>query len=144
MYIEKVAEITDEIFDSILRLIPHIGSHKRLPTRAEIVSLVQSEASTLWLAKYPDQNGEIVGILTITIYRVPTGLRSIIKDVVVLPAFRRLGIARALLQAAIDFAHEAGADGVTLTSHPKRGAANLLYRSLGFELRETNSYIYRL
>jgi ribosomal protein S18 acetylase RimI-like enzyme len=127
MYIEKAVEITDEIFVAILNLIPHIsGSQKTLPTREEIVSLVKSESSTLWLARYPDQHGEIAGILTISVYRVPTGLRSVVEDVVVDPNFRRLGIARSLLRSAIDFAREAGANGVSLTSNPKREAANQL------------------
>jgi ribosomal protein S18 acetylase RimI-like enzyme len=145
MHIEKVDELTDEIFDAILKLIPHLGSSQpNLPTREEIVSLVKSESSTLWLARYPDQNGGIAGILTIAVYRVPTGLRSVVEDVIVDPDFRRLGIARALLQSAINFAREAGANGVALTSSPKRVAANLLYQSMGFERRETNSYFYRL
>jgi ribosomal protein S18 acetylase RimI-like enzyme len=144
MYVEKVIELTDDIFDAILDLIPHLGSHKILPTREEILSLVKSESTSLWLARYPDQNGEIAGILTIAIYRVPTGLRSIVEDVVVDPDFRRLGVAKVMLQTAIDFAREAGANGVALTSNPKREAANLLYQSIGFEKRETNSYFYRL
>ena len=144
MYVEKVTEISDEIFDAILRLTPHLGSHKVIPTREEMVSLIKSESSTLWIAKYPDQSGTIAGILTIAIYRVPTGLRSIVEDVVVDPNFRRLGIAKALLQSAINFARDAGANGVALTSNPKREAANLLYQSLGFEQRSTNSYFYRL
>jgi GNAT superfamily N-acetyltransferase len=144
MHIEPVNECTDEIFDALLRLIPHIGSHKALPTRDEIVSLINSEASRLWVARHPDLTGTIAGMLTIAVYRVPTGLRSIAEDVVVDPNFRRLGIARALLQTAIDFAREAGANGVALTSNPKREAANLLYQSLGFERRDTNSYFYRI
>jgi len=144
MHVERVFEFTDEIFDAILGLIPHLTSNKSLPTREEIASLIKSESSTLWVARHPDQNGEIAGILTIALYRVPTGLRSIVEDVVVNPNFRRLGIARALLQTAINFAHQTGANGVALTSNPKREAANLLYQTMGFERRETNSYFYRL
>lgn len=144
MQIEKVTELTNETFDGILRLIPYLGSHKALPTPAEITALIESESATLWVARYPDQSGSIAGMLTIAIYRVPTGLRSIVEDVVVDPGFRRLGIAKALLQTAIDFARQAGVNGVALTSHPKREAANLLYQSLGFERRETNSFFYRL
>ncbi|HEU0295652.1 MAG TPA: GNAT family N-acetyltransferase [Anaerolineales bacterium] len=144
MYIEKVTECTEEIFVAVLRLVPYIGAHKTLPTQQEIHSLIKSESSTLWVARYPDPTGIIAGMLTAAIYRVPTGLRSIVEDVVVEPNFRRLGIARALLQTAIDFAREAGANGVALTSNPKREAANLLYKSLGFERRDTNSYFYRI
>jgi ribosomal protein S18 acetylase RimI-like enzyme len=143
MQIEKVAALSDETFEAILRLIPFLGSQKALPTREEIADLIESESASLWVARYPDQMGAIAGMLTIAIYRVPTGLRSIVEDVVD-PSFRRLGIARALVQAAIDFARQAGANGVALTSNPKREAANLLYQSMGFERRQTNSYFYRL
>ena len=144
MQIEKVTALTDETFDAILRLIPFLGSQKALPTRDEVTGLITSESATLWVAWYPDQTGTMAGMLTIAIYRVPTGLRSIVEDVVVDPSFRRLGIARALVQGAIDFARQAGANGVALTSNPKREAANLLYQSMGFKRRETNSYFYRL
>ena len=144
MQIQKVTAFTDETFEAILRLIPHLGSKKALPTQQEIATLIESESATLWVARYPDQAGTLVGMLTIAVYRVPTGLRSIVEDVVVDPSFRRLGIARALVQAAIDFARQAGANGVALTSNPKREAANRMYQSMGFERRETNSYFYRL
>jgi ribosomal protein S18 acetylase RimI-like enzyme len=144
MHIEKVAEVTDEIFNAIVSLIPHLRPDKRLPTRQEIALLINSESSTLWLARYPDQAGQIVGILTIAVYRVPTGMRSIVEDVIVDPGFRRLGIARALLQTAIELARAAGANGVALSSNPKREAANLLYQAMGFERRQTNSYFFRL
>jgi GNAT superfamily N-acetyltransferase len=142
MYIEKIPEITDEIFEAIRRLVLEIGTHKPLPTRDELTALVGSESSTLWVARYPDRNSGIVGMFTITIYRVPTGLRSIVEDVAVDSNFRRRGIARALMETAIKFAWNVGANGVALTSNPKREAANRLYQSMGFELRKTNAYFY--
>ena len=106
--------------------------------------LVNSETSTLWIARYPDHSGVIVGMLTLVVYYVPTGLRSIVEDVVVEQSMRRRGIAENLLRTALEFAQQAGANGVALTSNPQREAANLLYRSLGFSERATNSYFYKL
>jgi len=144
MVIERVDDVTDEVFNAVRRLVPEIGSHKAMPTRDELTALINSEASTLWVAKYPDASGEIVGMLTISLYRVPTGLRSIVEDVAVDLNHRRKGIAHALVDAALEFARTSGADGVALTSNPKREAANKLYQSMGFERRETNSYFFRL
>lgn len=144
MRVEKVQDVTDEIFSAVCRLVPELGAHKPLPTRDELTALAHSEASTLWLARYPDRSGTIAGMLTISLYRVPTGLRAIVEDVAVDSNFRRKGIARALMQTAIDFARACGANGIALTSNPKREAANRLYLSMGFERRETNSYFYRL
>jgi len=144
MHIEKIREVTDEVFEAVCRLVPEIGTHKSAPALEELKDLVHSESSTLWISRYPDITGSIVGMLTITIYRVPTGVRSIVEDVAVDSNFRRRGIARALMEKAIEFAQGAGAENVALTSNPKREAANLLYQSMGFEKRETNSYSYKL
>ena len=144
MFIEKVIQITDEVFDAVAQLVPEIGVHKPLPSRDELIALVESESSTLWVARYPDESDSIVGMLTISIYRVPTGVRSIVEDVAVNSNFRRKGIAKALMQTAIKFAREAGANGVSLTSNPMREAANLLYQTIGFQRRETNAYFFKL
>ena len=57
---------------------------------------------------------------------------------------RRRGIGEALVRHAIKLADQSGAEGVSLTSNPRREAANQLYQALGFELRQTNPYFYRL
>lgn len=45
-----------------------------------------------------------------------------------------------LVAHAIDFCRQHQVDTLMLTSNPKRIAANALYRSLGFEQKETNVY----
>lgn len=144
MYIEIVSKATQELCNALQRLVPQLGAHKIPPTLGELNALVQSEASRLLVARDPDENGSIVGILCLTVYRVPTGLRSIIEDVIVDETMRRRGIGEALMRHAIELAREAGAEGVSLTSNPQREAANKLYQSMGFELRSTNPYFYRL
>ena len=144
MYIATVSSLTDEIHEALQRLIPQLGAHKLPPTRAELTELIQSQASTVLIAREPDEDSPIAGILCLTIYRVPTGLRSMIDDVVVDQTRRRRGIGEALVRHALELARRAGAAGVALTSNPSREAANQLYRSLGFELRQTNPYFYRL
>lgn len=144
MYIEKVSEVTEELQDVLQRLVPQLGVHKVPPTLEELDELIKSESSTLLAARYPDEDGVITGILSLIIYRVPTGLRSIIEDLVVDEKLRRRGIGDALMRYAIELARDAGADGVSLTSNSQREAANHLYQSTGFELRKTNPYFYKL
>lgn len=144
MFITSVSEVTDELFVAVLRLVPQLGSHKTAPTRDDLKMLVESDSSTLLIARYPDENGAIVGFSNLTVYRVPTGVRSIVEDVVVDEAVRRRGIAKALMKKAIELAREAGASSISLSSNPKREAANLLYQSMGFELRKTNPYSLKL
>lgn len=144
MFISSVSEVTEELHEALRRLIPQLSTHKNPPTREELNDLVRSEASTLLVAREPDETGAIVGILSLTVYRVPTGLHSIIEDVIVDESARRRGIGEMLVRRALELARQAGAEGVSLTSNPKREAANRLYQSMGFELRQTNPYYLRL
>jgi ribosomal protein S18 acetylase RimI-like enzyme len=144
MYIEKVSEVTEELYEALQRLVPQLGAHKIPPSWEELKKLVGSDSSILLVAREADEHSFIAGILCLTVYRVPTGLRSIIEDVIVDETMRRRGIGEALVRHAIDLARNAGADGVSLTSNPRREAANLLYQSMGFQLRQTNAYVYRL
>ncbi|HET6823275.1 MAG TPA: GNAT family N-acetyltransferase, partial [Anaerolineales bacterium] len=91
MYIEIVSEVTEELHEAVQRLVPQLGAHKLPPTWEEIKELVESESSTLLVARKTDESGPIEGILCITVYRVPTGLRSIIEDVIVDERARRRG-----------------------------------------------------
>ena len=140
MHIEKASVVTDELYRAIQRLIQQLTTNKVPANWDELSALVNSEASTLLIAREPAETSEIVGTLTLVIYRVPTGLRSIVEDVVVDESIRGHGIGKALILHAIELAREAGAAGLSLTSNPRREAANHLYRSIGFKRRETNAY----
>jgi len=85
----------------------------------------------------------VVGSLTLVLFRVPTGVRAWIEDVVVDESSRGTGVGEALVREALSRAAAAGARSVDLTSRPGREAANRLYRRLGFEMRETNVYRWK-
>jgi len=89
-------------------------------------------------------DGEIVGSLTLVFYRIATGLKAWIEDVVVDESARGHGVGEALHMAALDEARRHGAKAVSLTSRPSREAANRLYQRIGFSSRETNVYRYDL
>ncbi|MBV8758032.1 MAG: GNAT family N-acetyltransferase [Deltaproteobacteria bacterium] len=112
------------------------------PTRDELVEIIRT--GHLYVARDPAHGSAIVGVLTLTLYRIPTGLSARIDDVIVATEARGRGIGEALTRAAIEHARTAGARAVNLTSHPRREAANRLYQRLGFERRETNTYVYKL
>jgi ribosomal protein S18 acetylase RimI-like enzyme len=144
MHIEQVSGVTEELHEALRHLVPQLGAYKVPPTWEELTKLVGSEMSTLLIAREFDEGSRIVGMLCLTVYRVPTGLRSVIEDVIVDEAARRKGIGEALIRKAIECARAAGAEGVSLTSNPQREAANRLYQSMGFQLRQTNPYLYKL
>ena len=138
MQIETVIKADSEHYEAFQRLIPQLTNNNPPPSLDDLTALVRDPSSTLIVAR--NDNGEIVGVLTLTIYRVPTGLRSIIEDVVVGISARGQEIGEALMKYAIDIAREKGASNISLTSNPKRETANRLYLRMGFKKRETNAY----
>ena len=134
-------EVTDEVVQAFGVLIPQLSRSKPAPTRAELEALVASEASTLFVARV---DGRIAGSLTLAMFRIPTGVRAWIEDVVVDESARGHGVGEALNRAALDHARANGAITVDLTSRPSREAANRLYKRMGFEQRDTNVYRYTL
>lgn len=142
MQIELVYQADDELYEAFQRLVPQLTNNNPPPTQEELVALIQEPSSTLMIARSDD--GQIVGALNLTVYRVPTGIRSIIEDVIVDISARGQGIGDALMVRAIEIAKEKGASNITLTSNPLRVAANKLYVKLGFEKRETNAYQMKL
>ena len=143
MFIARVTAVTDGLVEAFERLLPQLKLSFPAPAREEMEALVSSTSSILLVARYPDENSPIVGILTLIIYRVPTGIRAHVEDVVVDETMRGKGIGEALMWHALRMAQEAGADGVALTSNPKREAANRLYQRLGFQPWQTNLYFYK-
>lgn len=106
--------------------------------------MVQSKSSIVLVARDPDHGGRIIGSLTLAVFRIPTGVRAWIEDVVVDNTYRGRGIGEALTRAALERARQEGARTVDLTSRPTREAANRLYQRVGFKLRQTNLYRYDL
>lgn len=89
-------------------------------------------------------DGMLVATLTLVTFRIPTGVRAWIEDVVVDAAARGHGVGEQLNRFAIDLARSKGATTVDLTSRPSRESANRLYQRIGFHQRDTNVYRYDL
>ena len=142
MQIDIVTSADAELYEAFQRLVPQLTQNNPAPTLDELTALVQDASSTLMIAR--DDRGVIIGALTLTVYRVPTGIRSIIEDVVVDISARGQGVGEALMLRAIDLARQKGAQNISLTSNPSRMAANKLYLRVGFQKRETNSYQLKL
>lgn len=141
MQIEIVTKADGELHKAFQRLVPQLTDNNPPPSLDQLTALVESGSSILMVAR--DAHGQIIGALTLAIYHVPTGIRSIIEDVIVDKSARGQGIGEALMRKAIEIAHEHGAGNISLTSNPMREAANRLYLRVGFKKRETNAYQYK-
>jgi ribosomal protein S18 acetylase RimI-like enzyme len=132
-----------EVAEAVARLLPLLSRSIPAPTPAEVDEIASSPATTLFVAR-DGEGGPIVGTLTLALFRIPTGVRAWIEDVIVSDVTRGRGCGEQLTRAALEAARGAGARTVELTSRPSREAANRLYQRLGFEIRDTNVYRYTL
>ena len=137
MNIIEVNEFKKEYFDAIQKFLGLLTSEPKSFTEANFKALLVSGSSHLFFLL--DDNN-IAGMATVGIYKSPTGTKAWIEDVVMDEAYRGKGLGRMITQYAIDFAASQRADSLMLTSNPSRIAANNLYRTIGFEQKETNVY----
>lgn len=140
--VREATEVTPDLVAAFERLTPQLSSSSPPPTSGELAEIVVSPTSILLVAVDTDRNGAdaIVGSMTLVVFRIPTGIRAWIEDVVVDAEARGAGVGAALNLRALEVAAERGARTVDLTSRPSREAANRLYQRLGFKARATNVY----
>lgn len=138
--IEVVNSVDESLVTAFASLLPQLSSAPP-PDAAVLESIVNHPGTTVLIARVGDR---VIGTLTLEVFRIPTGIRAWIEDVVVDESARGQGAGAALVRAAIEVARDASALTVDLTSRPSREAANALYRHLGFSERETNVYRFSL
>ncbi len=135
--VEIAAQASEELLAACHRLIPQLSSSAAPITVNELAEIVNGDSTMMFVARVDNQ---IVGLLTLAVFRIPTAVRAWIEDVVVDSSARGHGVGEALNLAAIAEAKRRGAKTVDLTSRPSREAANRLYQRIGFVARDTNVY----
>lgn len=141
MPVELVENATKELTNAMEKLIPQLSSSSPILSPEEVTRLISQPSVKVFI--YRGESGQIEGMLSLVLFYIPTGLRAWIEDVVVLEQTRGQGAGRQLVEAALNYAKEAGARSVDLTSRPSRAAANRLYQRCGFEARQTNVYRFQ-
>jgi len=137
--VERAVVADAELLAAVRHLLPQLSETAPVPEAIDLETVVDAAATTLLVAREaPGQ--PIVGMLTVALFRLPSGVRAWIEDVVVDDGARRLGAGRALVAAAVELATDAGATSINLTSRPSRESARLLYESMGFEERATTVF----
>ena len=137
MVVEEITEYSPEVLEHLRVLLPQLSENAAAPSESLARRIIESDATRFLIAKEGDL---ILGMLTIVIFPIPSGVRAWIEDVVVDESGRGKGVGEALSQHALLLARSEGAKTVDLTSRPKREAANKLYQRIGFVSRETNVY----
>jgi phosphinothricin acetyltransferase len=85
----------------------------------------------------------LIGTALLSTYKVISGYRGLVEDVVVDSQFRGQGIGRKMMEKLLEKAKKIGLDEVLLFTGHHRKAAIKLYTGLGFELRKSGVYNIR-
>jgi 2-amino-4-hydroxy-6-hydroxymethyldihydropteridine diphosphokinase len=133
---EEVATL--ELVQALNHLLPQLSSSAKPLTEECLQALLNCPTTRLYTLR--DEEGKVCAMTTLSIQKLVTGTKAWVEDVVVDESARGRGYARQLLQFLATEAQEIGAKSLNLTSRPSRIAANKLYQSEGYEIRETNVY----
>ncbi|MBI5794368.1 GNAT family N-acetyltransferase [Candidatus Uhrbacteria bacterium] len=126
----------------LVRLIRQLSSAPRELTLTDLHTTALTHE--LVVARDDELEGDIVGTALLVAMFSISHVSGHIEDVVVDRMYRGRGIGRELTLQLIAHAREIGIERIDLCSEPEREAANRLYRSLGFAVRDTNLYRLKL
>tara|TARA_B100000674_G_scaffold52589_1_gene36362 strand:- start:13229 stop:13657 length:429 start_codon:yes stop_codon:yes gene_type:complete len=135
--IAELNEADEDTLAAINRLLPQLSGSVRPISLERLGELADSGATRIYLAK---EGSVVLGMLSLVVFSIPTGTKAWVEDVVVDGQARGKGVGKSLVRHALEEASRLKAKAVDLTSRPSREVANLLYQSLGFEVRQTNVY----
>lgn len=142
MDIQRITKYSEKLLMGINSLIPQLTDASPLMVENDLRNLLANDDIHLFIA-INDKN-EIIGMLTLVIYMIPTGKKAFVEDVVVDEKARGLKLGEKLLKKALEVAKENKVTKVELSSNPRRIVANALYQKNGFEIRKTNYYRLKL
>jgi ribosomal protein S18 acetylase RimI-like enzyme len=140
--ISELKEGSAEVLASINQLLPQLSLNAQGISMDRLLELVESDNTIIFLGT--DKDGQILGMLSLIVMKIPTGNKAWIEDVVVDSKARGQGLGKALMNHALEEAKKLEVKSIDLTSRPTREAANLLYQSLGYQKRETNVYRHKI
>ena len=136
MQIERATRADEELVAALARLLPQLNPSAPLPTRDDLAAMLDSPSTYLLNARDPD----IVGTLTLTLFRTLVGLQGRINTVIVDAAGRGRGIGEALTREAVRICRDAGVRRITLSSRLDREPAHRMYLRIGFELTGSRQF----
>ena len=136
--IELVTQFDSALIAPIADMLAQLTAREYPFGEQELRAIVEDSASQLFIMRDDER---IMGMLTLGHYTSPTGRKVWVEDVVVSANYRGKGLGRKLINHAIEYCREnLSPCTLMLTSNPTRVAANELYRTSGFEPKQTNVY----
>ena len=134
------AEALAPLFDAYRQFYGQASN--REAARSFLADRLRYGESTLFIA---ETGGEPAGFAQLfpTFSSVSLARTFILNDLFVAPSHRRSGMGRGLISAAVEFARQAGAARISLSTAVTNGPARALYEAAGWS-RQTDYHVYVL
>ncbi len=131
----KDGDLKSDFQDQISNLFKQLGGDKSQINLNEVLE----KTNPITLA-YCEFNNEIVGIASMCTYKVISGRKGWIEDVVVSSHYRGKGIGRKLMEKLLEEGKKRNLTEILLFTEDHRIPAIKLYEDLGFKLKESRIY----
>lgn len=126
-------------YSAYVQLMRALSPTRRV-TMQGLKQLLTSPSDIVLFAR--DSQGVLCATARLHLKCEAEGMSGHVDDVVVMPAYRRQGMARALVMEVMRLAQAEQVLWLELSSNKQRVAAHALYESLGFEVYDTIVYVY--
>lgn len=135
----QTSELNDSIQNQVANLYKQLNADNIQRPLSEI--LRSDNHVHVFVCKIDDQ---VVGTALLSTYKVISGYRGMVDDVVVDASQRGKGIGKKLMERLIEEGKTLGLDEILLFTGHHRAPAIALYTGLGFELRKSGIYNLKL
>lgn len=131
----KLSDITNEIQNQVAELYKQLNADNK---QRPLMEILQPDNNVLFILCKIDNT--IVGTALLSTYKVISGYRGMVDDVVVDIKQRGKGIGRKLMEKLLEEGKNLGLDEILLSTGHHRASAISLYTSLGFTLKKSGLY----
>lgn len=135
----KKTDINPAVQRQVSELFQQLGGNKKQTDLTEILD----EKNQITFAYCRDKD-EIIGIALMCNYKVISGRKAWIEDVVVHTTYRGKGIGRKLMHKLLEVGKEKKLSEILLFTEDHRAPAIQLYTDLGFQLKASRIYTLKM
>lgn len=135
----KFQDLNSNRETQIAKLFKQLGGEKEQTPLKEVM-----EEDNLITLAYCEHNDQVIGIASMCTYKVISGKKGWIEDVVVDTQYRGQGIGRKLMEKLLEEGKKKNLSEILLFTEDHRIPAIKLYSGLGFKLKESRVYTLKM
>ena len=141
MQIRRIKNYSKNTLKDLNILLLQLSSREYQITLKQLKSTLKNK-NTYLFELYDGK--KIVGTVTLIVIHQITGYKGYVEDVVVDEKYRGRGFGKKLILHIISLAKKMDIESLELKSEPYRIVANILYKKMGFKIKEANVYKMRI